>query len=219
MKDQDLMALWKTQDQKIEKLIAQNAMLIQEQIGKKAKKALVGLKAEKITGIVFGIPYVLLLGTIVGFGLYGSGLSVNYFLISVGAILLVNVKVLVDYIRHLALSYQIDFSGPVTEIQKQLIDLRLSMIRSVRYIGLQLPFYTTFYLDSFWFPGEANTAGIVIQVLITGLFTFAAIWLFLNFKPENTDNKLVKKLLFIAGIKEVDKSLAQLDEIENLSHG
>jgi len=217
MRDQDLMALWKTQDQKIEKIMAMNAILLHEQISQKAKKTLGGLKAEKITGIVFGIPYVILLGTVFGFGLYGSGLSGNYFLISIGGIFLVNVKVLADYIRHLILSYQIDFSGTVTAIQTQLIELRLSLIRSVRYIGFQLPFYSTFHLDSSWFPSQATTAGILIQILITGLFTSAAIWIFLNFKSENTENRIVKKLLFIAGIKEVDQSLAQLEEIKTLS--
>jgi hypothetical protein len=54
-------------------------------------------------------------------------------------------------------------------------------------------------------------------LVITGLFTSAAIWIFLNFKSENTENRIVKKLLFIAGIKEIDQSLAQLEEIKTLS--
>ncbi len=218
MNDQEILALWKSQDQKIEQVLAMNSILLKEQISQKAKKTLYGLKAEKITGIIVGLPYLLILGTILGIGFQVSSLSGNYFLISIGMIFLINLKIFADYIRHLILSYQIDFSGAVSDIQKQLIDLRISLIRSVRYIGFQLPFYSTLHLDSSWFPSQANTLWILIQILITGLFTFAAIWIFLNFKPENSNHWIIKKLFFIAGLKEVDQSLAQLEEIKNLSN-
>lgn len=216
MKDQDLLALWKSQDQKIEHLMAVNAKLLKEQLSRKAEKALGGLKAEKITGIVFGLPYLLILGTILYFGLQASSLSGNYFLISITGIFLVNLKVFIDYLRHLVLSYQIDFAGTVMEIQKKLLDLRHSLILSVRYVGLQLPFYSTWYLDSSWFPGEANLAGIIIQAFITLSFTAVAIWIFVKFRPENTHQKTVKWLFWIAGIKEVNRSLEELKELEAL---
>lgn len=214
MNDQEILSLWKSQDQKIERVMAINSKLLKSQISEKAKKSLSGLKAEKITGILVGIPYLLILGAISFAGLKSGHIAGNYFLISILMIFLINLKIFADYVRHLVLSYQIEFSGAVTTIQKQLIDLRLSLIRSVRFIGFQLPFYSTFHLDSSWFPSQANLAGIVIQVLITGLFTFAAIWIFLNFKPENSENRIVQELFFLAGIKEVDQSLAQLEELK-----
>ena len=215
MNDQEILTLWKAQDNKIEKVMAINSKILKEQFSQKSKKALLGFKAEKITGIIFGLPFLMLLGLILFFGLQESRLSGNYFLISIAGIFLVNLKIFADYVRHLILSVQIDFSGPVAAIQKQLIELKLSMIRSVRIIGFQLPFYSTFYLDSSWFPSQANTAWVIIQITITGLFTFAAIWIFLNFKPEKMANKFVKKLLFIADIKGIDQSINQLEELNN----
>ncbi len=212
MNDQEILNLWKAQDLKIERVMAINSQLLKEQLAQKSKRALFGFKAEKITGLIFGIPYVIILGAIISFSLSVSSLSGNYFLISIIGIFLINLKILVDYMRHLVLSYQIDFSGAVSDIQKQLLDLRLSLIRSVRYIGFQLPFYSTLHLDSSWFPSQANIGGIIIQAIITLSFTALAIWIFMNFKPENTENKLIQKLLFIAGIKEVDQSLKQLEE-------
>ena len=215
MNDQEILALWKTQESKIEKVMAINSKILKEQISQKSKEALFGFKAEKITGIIFGLPYLIILGAILGIGLKVSSLSGNYFLISIGLIFLINLKIFADYVRHLVLSYQIDFSGAVADIQKKLIELRFSLIRSVRYIGFQLPFYSTLHLDSSWFPSQANAVGIIIQILITGIFTFAAIWIFMNFKPENSNHKIVKNLFFIAGIKEIDQSMQQLEELKN----
>ena len=216
MNDQELLALWKSQDQKIEALMAVNAKLLKEQFSQKAKKALGGLKAEKITGIVFGSIYLLILGTLVGLGVISGSFAGNYFLWSVTGIFLINLKIFSDYIRHLVMSLKIDFSGPVAEIQSQLIELRLSLIRSVRYIGIQLPFFSTLHLHSSWFPGQANLAGIIIQCVITLSFTAVAIWIFVKFRPENSSQKTVKWLMSLAGIKEVDRSLAQLEELDQL---
>ena len=216
MKDQDLLAIWKSQDQKIEKVLAMNVLLLQDQMTRKAKKALIGLQAEKITGIVFGTVYLFILGAILGAGIKGGSSAGNYFLWSIAAIFLVNLKIFIDYVRHLVMSLKIDFSGPVAQIQSQLIKLRLSLIRSVRYIGFQLPFYSTFHLHGSWFPSEANLAGIIIQGVITLSFTAVAIWIFVKFRPENANQKTVKWLLWIAGIKEVDRSLEELNELEEL---
>ncbi|MHA7129438.1 hypothetical protein [Algoriphagus namhaensis] len=217
MKDQELLALWKSQDQKIESLLAMNTKILKEQVSGKAKKALGGLKAEKITGIVFGSVYLVILGALVGFGVMSGNFSGNYFLWSVTAIFLINLKIFLDYIRHLVMSLKIDFSGAVAEIQAQLIELRLSLIRSVRYIGLQLPFYSTLHLHSSWFPGQANLAGIIIQCVITLSFTAIAIWIVVKFRPENSNQKTVKWLMSLAGIKEVDRALKELHEIEDLA--
>lgn len=216
MKEQELVSLWKAQDRRIEQVMAMNAKILKEQISQKSKKALFGLKAEKITGIVFGSLYLLILGAILGVGIKSSSFVGNYFLWSIAAIFLINLKIFIDYIRHLVMSVQIDFSGPVAQIQTQLIDLRLSLIRSVRYIGFQLPFYSTLHLHSSWFPGEVNLAGIIIQCVITLSFSATAIWIFIKFRPENTNQKAVKWLMAIAGIREVNQSLAQLEELEEL---
>lgn len=216
MKEQELLSLWKAQDQKIEQVMAMNAKILKEQISQKSKKALFGLKAEKITGIVFGGIYILILGAVLGVGIKSGSFTGNYFLWSIAAIFLINLKIFIDYVRHLVMSLQIDFSGPVAQIQSQLIELRLSLIRSVRYIGFQLPFYSTFHLHGSWFPSEANLAGIIIQVVITLSFTAVAIWIFVKFRPENANQKVVKWLMAIAGIKEVNQSLAQLEELEKL---
>ncbi|MFC3879708.1 hypothetical protein ACFOSV_05955 [Algoriphagus namhaensis] len=216
MNDQDIFTLWKSQDQKIEAIMAINAKLLKDQISQKAKKALGGLKAEKITGIVFGSVYLVILGALVSLGVMSGNFSGNYFLWSVTAIFLINLKIFSDYIRHLVMSLKIDFSGPVAEIQPQLIELRLSLIRSVGYVGLQLPFYSTLHLHSSWFPDQANLAGIIIQSVITLSFTAVAIWIFVKFRPENSNQKTVKWLMSLAGIKEVDRSLAQLEELNQL---
>lgn len=214
MEDQELIGLWKKQETKIDQLMSINAQLLKERTSEKMRKALFGIKAEKVTGIVFGIVYIFFLGALLSIGLKATSFKPDFFNISVGVIFLVNIKVFADYIKHLVMANQIKFDGSVTEIQKQLLDLKVSLIKTVRIVVIQIPFYTTFHLSTNWFPSQASEPWVIVQLLITGIFTFAAAWVYFNFKPENTDKKWVKWMISSAGGTQIEKSLEQLKELE-----
>lgn len=215
MEDQELLTLWKKQETKIEELLNFNTELLKEQISQKAEKALFGLKAEKILGIVTGAIYILFLGTLLGIGIAANPHRVDFFVISIGAIFLVNLKVFIDYIRHLVMVNQINFEKPVADIQEQLLTLKLSLINSTRFVVLQIPFYTTWHLSSSWFPNHANPSWVIIQYTITGLFACLAVLLFLHIKPKNAGKKWVKWVISSAGISHIEKSLIQLQELKD----
>lgn len=218
MKDQELIGLWKHQESKIDQLMSMNMQLLREQSNTKMRKSLFGIKVEKVTGIVIGFLFVFILGFILATGLKATSFQLGFFTVSIGVIFIVNIKVLADYIKHLVLLNRINFDGSVAEIQKQLIELKLSMIKSMRIVVIQIPFYTTFYLSSSWFPSQTPPELIIIQLIITGIFTFAAAWIFFNFKPENFHKKWVKWLISSTGATQIEKSLAQLEDIEELKN-
>ena len=215
MEDQELLRLWKKQENKIDELLNINSQLLKEQISQKARKALVGLKAEKVLGIVTGAIYILFLGALLGIGVAATPYKIDFFVLSIGAIFLVNLKVFIDYIRHLVMVSQINFERPVADIQEQLLTLKLSLINSTRFVVLQIPFYTTWHLSNSWFPNHVNPSWVIIQYVITGLFACLAVFLFWYIKPKNAGKKWVKWVISSAGISHIEKSLIQLQELKD----
>ncbi|MDR1633238.1 MAG: hypothetical protein LBR97_10270, partial [Dysgonamonadaceae bacterium] len=119
-----------------------------------------------------------------------------------------------DYIRHLVMANEVDFSGSVVAIQQQLAKIRLSILYHSRIMFLQIPFYTTIYLSDFWFPGKVNWIYIVFQILFTGAFTGLAVWFYINHKPENLHKKWLKSMVNGSGGKYIEKALAFYNELE-----
>lgn len=214
MKEQEIQALWSSQNLKIEKLMSMNSILMKESMERKSAKAMRGWFAEKILGLVIAPFYLLFLGSLLALGFQSGNYLQNYFLISVGVIFLINLKVFSDYIRHLVLSMKIDFSGPVLEIQEKLVELRMSLVRGMKIWVLQIPFYTTFHLNASWFPQNANPVWVGVQFLITGLFIGAAIWVIWTLRTSNLNSRSAKFLISAGGGDPLDKTLKVLEEIQ-----
>jgi hypothetical protein len=214
MEEQNILKLWRAQDSKIDQVLQMNAKILKEQISQKSQKALFGLKAEKITGLVFGAIYLFILGSILGWTLKHQAFENNIFLVSISIIFLVNIKVYADYVKHLVLANQIDFAGSVLDIQQKLVDLKFSLIRNMRYWVIQLPFYTLFQLGFIDFSTEVPVGWLIIQIAVSILLAIVAIWIFIRLKPENAADKKVKWLIALAGGKQIEKATEQLQEIK-----
>ena len=81
---------------------------------------------------------------------------------------------------------------------------------------LQFPFWTTFFLSDTWFPGATSAGYIVLQILVTGSFTWFAWWLYKKFTLTNLDNRWVR--VFISGIggKALLNAMRSYQELEEL---
>jgi len=154
---------------------------------------------------------VILLGTVLGLSFYGSGLSetISWFLSE--ALISGQCESIGRLHSHLILFIKlISQENRPLAIQNNKSDRTSSFpwFGVSANIGFQLPFYSTFHLDKLLVPSQAPPRNTYSKFLITGLFTSAAIWIFLNFKSENTRNRIVKKPSpIIAESKEVDQSL------------
>ena len=214
MENIELISIWQAQNAKIEKTLAINQILLKEATNNKANtslKALIKLKTAGITAFIF---YFILLGYALIYAISNYSSASNYFIVSVSAIALINIKGFADYIKHLVWTKNINYNGSVMEIQKQLSKLQISIINHSKTMCLQFPFFTTFYLSNNWFPQEVGLAYIIFQVTLTGSFIYFSYWLYKNNKPENLNKRWYRNLLAGSGGKSVEKALAFYKEME-----
>lgn len=215
MENTELISIWKSQNAKIEKTLAINELLLKEVTNNKVKTSLKSLITLKTAGIVAFILYILLLSYLLAYSISNYSSSLNYFIVSISVITLVNIKGLADYIKHLVWANNVNYNGSIMEIQQQLSRLQLSIINHAKGMCLQIPFYTTFYLSNKWFPQDVGLGYIILQVIVTGAFVFLTYWLYKNHKPENLDKKWFRNLITGSGGKPVMKAMEFYKEMEN----
>ncbi len=214
MEETNFILLWKEYYQKIDESLALNKQLVKESITQKTQSVLQSLAKFKVRGIIAAVIYLLIMGSVLFYTIAHYSSATNYFIISIGAIFIINIKALYDYIKHLMWINKIDYNGSVTAIQERLIELQFSILKHVRIVILQLPFWTTFQLSSKWFPQDAAPAYIVFQILLTGIFTYVAIWLYKNLTMKNKNKKWFKVLINGSGGKYILKALEFSKELQ-----
>ena len=214
MENIELINIWKEQNDKIEKTLTINKLLLKDTINRKAESTLNGLVRLTTTGIIAFIFYLIFLGYALFYAISNYSSASNYFIVSVSAIALINIKGFADYIKHLAWTKNLNYDGSVLEIQKQLSKLQLSIIDHAKFMCLQFPFFTTFYLSNNWFPQDVGVAYILFQITLTGSFIYLTYWLYKAHKPENLNKKWFRNLIAGSGGKSVEKAIAFYREIE-----
>ena len=214
MENIDFISIWKTQNTKIEQAIALNRKLLHEIVDGKAKSAVRSLTILKSTLLFFGILYLIALAGLISFAVTRYSPAWNYFIVSVAAILLINIYAVITYIKHLVWLNEINYDGPVANIQQKLSQLQLSIIQLTRIMYLQTPFFTTFYLSSNWFPHLSPWPYTLFQLILTGAAVYSSWWVYKNMIVENIDNKLIRSLLSGSGRDTVRKAMDFYNEIE-----
>ncbi len=214
MENTELINIWKSQNIKIEKIVAINELLLKDITNNKVKSSLKSLITLKTAGVVAFILYILSLSYLLIYAISNYTSALNYFIVSISVITLVNIKGLADYIKHLIWVSNINYDGSIIKIQQQLTRLQLSIIKHAKGMCLQIPFYTTFYLSNKWFPNEVGLGYVIFQVIITGSFVFFTYWLYINHKPENLDKKWFRNLIAGSGGKSIMKAMEFYKEME-----
>ncbi len=214
MENIDFINIWKAQNTKIEQALALNLKLLREIVDGKAKSAVRSLTILKSTLLFFGVLYLIALGGLISFALSRYSPAWNYFLVSVAAIFAINLFAVITYIKHLVWLSEINYDGPVADIQQKLSKLQLSIIRLTRIMYLQTPFFTTFYLSSNWFPQLTPWPYTLFQLALTGAAIYSSWWVYKKMTIENIDNKLIKSLLSGSGRDTVRKAMDFYNEIE-----
>lgn len=215
MESTELINIWKAQNAKIEKTLAINELLLKEVTNNKVRTSLKSLITLKTAGIVSFILYILLLSYLLVYAISNYSSALNYFIVSISVITLVNIKGLADYIKHLVWVSNINYDGSILAIQQQLSRLQLSIINHAKGMCLQIPFYTTFYLSNKWFPHHVGPGYIILQITMTGSFIFLTYWLYKNHKPENLNKKWFRNLIAGSGGKSVMRAMEFYKEMED----
>jgi hypothetical protein len=209
MEDVEIMNLWKSYDKRLQECLVLNRKNTEEITRMKVQSFLYSMRPVKVFTMLVGILWVVLIDLLIIKLFPYANL---FFLISMGIHVLLTKLAIGVYLYQLILIHETDISEPILATQERIARLQSSTLWVTRLLFLQLPVWTTFFLSKKMFP-EGNVWLILMQVLITGSFTYAAIWLFTHIKYENRNKKWFR--LIFRG-KEWDpmlRSMELLDEI------
>lgn len=218
MEAEDFVKIWKVQNEKLDQSLAINKKLLRELTNQKVESTMQSLIRQKQLGIIALCVYLLILGFLLFFSIADYTPDKVYFVFSVTAIFIVNVKALYDYIKHLVWARQINYNGSVADIQQQLSKLQFSIISHAKIMCLQFPFYTTLYLNGSWFPSQVGAGYILFQALLTGSFTYLSYWLYKNHTIENLNKKWFRNMIAGSGGKAVLKAMDFYKELEDFKN-
>lgn len=210
MNELELKEIWQSYDRKLEKSLAINYHLFETIKIQKAKSKLNALIIPKLIMIALGILWMLFLGALVYAALRVSN---TFFGLSAGMIILINGIAVMTYVRQLFLIRQVNRAESVVDVQHRLSQLQSSTMLMTRMLFLQLPFYTTWYINS-GMIANGNTALWILQIAVTMAFTLLAVWLFRNITYKNAGRKWFKILFDGSGWKTVNRSMEFMHEVE-----
>ena len=214
MLETDFIILWKEQYDQLNQSFQINQRILKEMLSKKASGAIEKLKVFKVFGVIITLFYLGLLGMLLLFAIRHYSPAVNFFIVSMATIFFINLRGLIDYIQHLIWIARIDYDDAITVIQEKLLQLQFSLFRHNRIMFLQIPFWTTFYLSSEWFPKSVGIGFIIFQCLFTGSFCLLTVWLYRNCTIKNADKRWVKIFIKGTGGKSVQAALSFYAEME-----
>ncbi len=214
MDENKIKELWQSSNEKLEQSLLLSKKNTEDITKMKMQTLLSSMRPIKLISILAGILWV-------GFG---SVMLVNmfinsfkdvspFFLISAAIQLSLSAVGIIIYLYQLILIHQVDIDKPILETQEKLTNLKSSTLMVTRLLFLQLPVWTTFYWTEGMFENE-NIFLLLIQIIVTLLFTALAIWLFFNIKYENREKKWFR--LIFAGKEWIPiiKSMELYSEIK-----
>jgi hypothetical protein len=215
MEDFEIKNLWKSCDDKLNQSLSLNYKNLQEIEKLKVKSALSKIRPMKIFVIVVGLLWVFLVDAYI---IKAFTAEFFFFVVSAGIHSIITKLAIGIYIYHLILIDRIDNSESVIDAQEKLAKLQTSTLQVTRLLFLQLPVFTTFHLNkTMFYNGE--TLLWILQIFITGFFTFLGIWLFLNIKHENADKKWFQIIFRGREWNSVLKATEFLNQIEKFKKG
>ena len=215
MEDSKLINLWNSYDEKFNDsyfLIQKNVQDI-SQI--KIKSFLSSMKPAKIFAVVVGIIWVGIVGAlVVSLFLFGYSKVSSFFLYSAAIQVLLTATAIIAYSYQLILIYQVDISEPVIKTQETLVRIKTSTLWIAKILFLQLPVWTTFYLTQDMLA-NANILFLIIQAVVTIVFSSFALWLFFNIRYENRHKKWFKLIFNGQEWTPLLKSMELLEQIND----
>ena len=195
MNDTDLKNLWQAGNEQIAISQKSDKTSLDKLTKRNVSHFLSSMKPIKIFTLLVGLLWVF------GIGYVLIKLSINaydqvslYFLYSAYFQVMLTAMADILYITQLSTLYSIDFNKPVVILQKTLMKLKASTLNVTRILILQLPFWTTFYLNESMFK-NGTLPLFILQGAVTISFTYLSLWLFFHLKFENADKWWFKLLL------------------------
>lgn len=210
MEDLEILNIWKSYDKKLENSLLLNKINAQEITKIKVQSLISSMKPIKIFTLICGILWVAFLDVLI-VNLFH--IASPFFLVSAIILTLLNKFAIGVYLYQIIIIHEVDISEPIISTQEKLANLKSSTIWVTRVLFLQLPVWTTFYLNKN-LTLSGDLAYWLINGTITFFFTYIAIWLFFNIKYENRDKKWFNLIFNGKEWYPVMKSMELLEQIK-----
>ncbi|MCE7041841.1 hypothetical protein [Dyadobacter sp. CY312] len=188
MEDLEILNIWKSYDKKLDESLLVNRKNLEDITKLKVRSLLGSMTPLKIFTIVCGILWVGFLDVLI-VNLWH--VASPFFLASAGIQSFLTSLAIGIYLYQLILIHQVDITEPILNAKAKTVDLQLSTLWIDRLLFLQLPVWTTFYLSGNMLKTSPLPL-LVLQLMITAIFTYVAVWLFFNIKYENRNNKWIR---------------------------
>ena len=201
--------LWSSYNKKLNESLTLNRKNTEDLTKIRIGSFLASMSPLKIFTILAGIIWSTI-GDVIVINLLNT--ASPFFLISAGIQLMLTQIAIVIYIYQLVIIHRVDINQPVMETQRTLARLRTSTLWVARILFLQLPVWTTFYLSAEMFE-NGNVMLLSLQIVVTLVFTFAAVWLFTNIKFENRNKKWFRLIFDGKEWTPVMRSMELLEQI------
>lgn len=215
MQDQELISLWKSYDQKLEKVLTVNKEILFSLTQEKLNRSIGSLRGPKLTVLFFGIPFTILLYFLTFIAYSAGGI---FPMIGFGSISLILTGLIIGYSYHLVLINQIRRSGEIAVVQRKLASLTISSFNLTRLGILQLPFWSICWMSMDALTQSPFIYGGVNLAVFLGL-TFLAFYIYKRLDFRQRNSKVSR--IFLAG-KEWEplvKSAEILEEMDLLVNG
>jgi hypothetical protein len=210
MQDSELINLWKSYDKKLDENLLFNKKNAEQITELKVKSLLASMKPLKIFTIIIGLAWVGFIDLLI-INLFS--VASPFFLISATIQVLLTKLAIGIYLYQLILIHQVDIGGAIVKTQEKLAHLKSSTLWVARFLFLQLPVWTTFYLNESML-NDGNIFLYSLQLLVTLSLTFVAIWLFRNIKYDNKDKKWFQLLFSGSEWTPIIKSLEFMNDLK-----
>lgn len=209
MNELELKNVWRTYDQKLNRLLEINYQQLKTLQSERAGSTIRAFMRGHVVVMLLGIAWITFLGYLV----YHIRDNI-YFTLSVSLIILFNVFAVVAFLQHLVILGSINIAESITETQQKLARVNTSYINVGRLLLLQTPFYCTW-----WYSQElVNHAGPLfwsIQALVVTALTVFAVYLFIKLSPKNKANRWAKRTDKFFGAEKLQKAIVFLKKIED----
>lgn len=209
MDDTKLLELWKSTDKKLEESLRLNRQNAEDITKIKVHSFLASMKPLKLFTLLVGILWVGFVDLLI---INSFPYASPFFLVSAGIQVLLTKLAIGIYFYQLILIYQVDVGEPVIDTQENLARLQSSTLWVTRLLILQLPVWTTFYINAEMIK-NGGVVFFLVQVPVSLAFFFIAIWLFINIKYKNRDKKWFRLIFSGREWDPVIQSMALLDQI------
>ncbi len=214
MHELELKQLWQSTNEKLEENFVIHKKNTEDLTQVKVQSLLGSMKPIKIFALLVGFLWVGIGGYALSSIYLNSFAEANkFFLFSASIQVGLTAVALYVYVYQLIRIYGVDVTDPIIKTQEILSNLKMSTLWVTRILFLQLPVWTTFWWNETMLT-DWTLFQWILPVTVTALFTYASIWLFMNIKYENRNEKWFQLLFNGIEWAPLMKSLELLEQVE-----